>query len=152
MKFHKREAFRSPFYIFVSLIPDTMHKFQIYIGGNFKETQSLLEIKNPFNNEVIGQTFLAAQDDLELAIQRAQSVENKLALLPSYVKYEVLTQIAISMKDEKEEFAKLLCLESAKPMKYALGEIERAIQTFTIAAEESKRLPKEYIDLDWTPS
>jgi glyceraldehyde-3-phosphate dehydrogenase (NADP+) len=34
---------------------------------------------------------------------------------------------------------------------YALGEIDRSSQTFLIAAEESKRLPREYIGLDWTP-
>jgi glyceraldehyde-3-phosphate dehydrogenase (NADP+) len=33
-----------------------------------------------------------------------------------------------------------------------LAEIDRAAQTFIVAAEESKRLPKEYISLDWTPS
>jgi glyceraldehyde-3-phosphate dehydrogenase (NADP+) len=35
---------------------------------------------------------------------------------------------------------------------YSLAEIERSIQTFIIAAEETKRLPKEFISLDWTPN
>jgi len=54
------------------------------------------------------------------------------------------------MQDRRENLAKLICLESAKPIRYALGEVDRAIQTFIVAAEESKRLPKEYMDLDWT--
>mgnify|MGYP001578690063 CR=1 FL=1 len=36
---------------------------------------------------------------------------------------------------EREEFALLLCLESAKPIRYALSEVDRAIQTFIVAAE-----------------
>jgi glyceraldehyde-3-phosphate dehydrogenase (NADP+) len=36
-------------------------------------------------------------------------------------------------------------------MIYAAGEIDRAAQTFLVAAEESKRIPKEYLSLDWTP-
>jgi len=35
-------------------------------------------------------------------------------------------------------------------LKFARAEIERGIQTFIVAAEESKRLPKEYISIDWT--
>lgn len=129
-----------------------MYKFQVYIGGKFAETHSLLEIKNPYNNEIIGQTFLAGEKELELAIKTAQSVQKEYGLFPSYQKYGALMQIAKSIEAEKDEFSKLLCLESAKPMKYAKGEIDRAIQTFIVAAEESKRLPKEYIDLDWTPA
>jgi glyceraldehyde-3-phosphate dehydrogenase (NADP+) len=31
-----------------------------------------------------------------------------------------------------------------------LAEVDRSIQTFTVAAEESKRLPAEYFSVDWT--
>jgi glyceraldehyde-3-phosphate dehydrogenase (NADP+) len=45
----------------------------------------------------------------------------------------------------------VLAQESGKPLIYAGAEIDRSSQTFLIAAEESKRLPKEYLSLDWTP-
>jgi glyceraldehyde-3-phosphate dehydrogenase (NADP+) len=35
-------------------------------------------------------------------------------------------------------------------LKYANGEIDRAIQTIIVAAEESKRIEGEYISIDWT--
>ena len=127
-------------------------EFQIYCGGEFLKTKSVHNVINPYDNTVAGKTFLGDINALEKAIDKAQSVESEMKYLPSYVKYEVLMQIAGSLKSEREEAAEILCLESAKPMKYALGEIDRAIQTFTIAAEEAKRLPKEYIDLDWTPA
>ena len=127
-----------------------MNEFQIYSGGKFLTTGNPIEVRNPFNGEVVGQTYLAGPDELEHAIIQAQYVEKELRKLPSFIKYEILMQIAESIKKEKEEFAGLLCLESAKPIRYALSEVDRAIQTFIVAAEESKRLPKEYIDLDWT--
>ena len=48
--------------------------------------------------------------------------------------------------------AGILAQESGKPLKYALGEIDRAAQTFLIAAEESRRIPGEFLSIDWVPS
>jgi glyceraldehyde-3-phosphate dehydrogenase (NADP+) len=128
-----------------------MNDFQIFVGGEFQTTHTVLPVKNPFNNETIGQTYYGNNGELEKAILRAQAVEKELQTLPSFYKYEVLMEIADTIKHEREKFARLICLESAKPMKYAIAETDRAIQTFTVAAEEAKRLPKEYIALDWTP-
>lgn len=129
-----------------------MEEFQIYCGGEFLKTASIHQVKNPYDNTIVGQTYLGGIKELEKAIKKAQMVELEMKNLPSYLKYEVLMQIANTLKSQREEAAKILCLESAKPIKYALGEIDRAIQTFIVAAEETKRLPKEYIDLDWTPA
>ncbi|MBC8489683.1 MAG: aldehyde dehydrogenase family protein [Bacteroidetes bacterium] len=129
-----------------------MNIFEIYVGGEFCKSRRVLEVFNPYNNEIIAQTYLCEQTDLEQAIEKALLAEEQLKSLPSYIKYEALMQIAGSINENRKEFAELLCLESAKPIKYALGEIDRAIQTFIIAAEESKRLPREYIDLEWTPA
>jgi glyceraldehyde-3-phosphate dehydrogenase (NADP+) len=127
-----------------------MDEYRIYIGGRFQTTKDKLEIKNPFSGELIASTWVAGENDLEEAIDKAQEIEKELLEMPSFAKYEVLMQIAASLKEDRENCARLLSLESAKPMRYAWAETDRAIQTFIVAAEESKRLPKEYIDLDWT--
>jgi glyceraldehyde-3-phosphate dehydrogenase (NADP+) len=44
----------------------------------------------------------------------------------------------------------LIAGEAAKPYKYAMGEVKRAVQTFRVAAGEALRLPGEYLQLDWT--
>ncbi|MCD4745639.1 MAG: aldehyde dehydrogenase family protein [Bacteroidales bacterium] len=129
-----------------------MNKYKIYIGGEFINTENIIKIKNPYNNEVFAETYLASPYHLELAINKAILSEKKLKELPSYARYDILMQIADELKNKKESFAEILCKESGKPWKYALGEINRAIQTFIVAAEESKRLPMEYINLDWTPA
>jgi len=127
-----------------------MKNYKIFCGGEFLETKTILEVRNPYDNTLVATTYLAGKDVLELAIDKAQQVEKECQELPSYVKYRILMQIVHQLISKKKKLAEILSLESAKPIKYALGEIDRAIQTFTIAAEESKRLPKEYISLDWT--
>src|SRR5207253_9834872 len=49
----------------------------------------------------------------------------------------------------KDEFARTLAQEAAKPIKAARSEVDRAIFTFTVAAEESTRIYGEYLPLDW---
>lgn len=129
-----------------------MEEFKIFLSGSFAQTGNPIEVRNPYNGEIVGQTYLAGLPELEKAIALSLRSEEELKILPSYKKYEILMQIAGGLNREKDDFARILCLESAKPIRYALNEVDRAIQTFIVAAEESKRLPKEYISLDWTPA
>ncbi len=128
----------------------TDHK--IYIAGEFVKTNQKLVVTNPFDDSVIGESYLAGNEELEKAIQAGLSVKNEMRDLPSYKKYKILMDIAAEIKNKKDELALILSKEAGKPLKYAAGEIDRAAQVFIIAAEESKRLPKEYFSIDWTPS
>ncbi len=127
-----------------------MNNFSIYCGGKFLTTKNPLDVVNPYSGEIFAQTFLAGAEELELAILAAQKVQQEMKELPSRKKYKILREISDAINSNRERLAVLLCQESGKPMRYALGEIDRAAQTFLVAAEESKRLPKEYISLDWT--
>jgi glyceraldehyde-3-phosphate dehydrogenase (NADP+) len=124
--------------------------YKIYLGGEFCSTSKLLKVNNPYNNECIAITYRAGEAELEEAISKALFVKQALSDLPSGKRYSILMQIASEMKAARKELAQLLCSESGKPIRYALSEVERAIQTFIIAAEESKRIPAEYLDLEWT--
>lgn len=123
----------------------------LYLAGEFIETRELLEVKNPFTSETIGNVSLANEIIIQNAIDSAYASFEQTRQLSTYKRYQILSQIAQTIEQEKEEFAHLITIESAKPYKYALAEVTRAIQTFTIAAEESKRIPAEYFPLDTTP-
>jgi len=129
-----------------------MELYKVYVGGEFKSTDQRIVIKSPFNGEQIAEVTIAGKAELEAAILKAQQVESELAKLPAHKKYKILMGIAQGMKEQRDTLAKTLCLEAAKPMKFALSEVDRAIQTFIIAAEECKRLPSEHIQIDWTPA
>lgn len=129
-----------------------MKAYEIYIGGKFKKTDYKLTVTNPYNNETVAETFLAKKEELEEAVSAAQSVQKKMKEMPSFRKYEILMQISYEIKNNREHLANVLAQEAAKPLRYALGEIDRATQTFLVAAEESKRLPSDYLSIDWTPA
>ncbi|MGZ4038530.1 MAG: aldehyde dehydrogenase family protein, partial [Bacteroidia bacterium] len=125
-------------------------EYKIYGGGEFVNSATELKVINPYNGSHFATTYLADKAILEKAILKAQLVKEELRKLPSWKRSEALLFIAAEMKKDRQHLAEVLCRESAKPMKYALGEIDRAVQTFSVAAEECKRLPKEYMSLDWT--
>lgn len=129
-----------------------MKTYPICIGGDFRELQNKFEVKSPFSGQLIAYCSLAGKDELEEAIILAQKAEKEMLNLPSFKKHNVLQRIARGLEREKDNLSKLLAQEAGKPIKYALGEVDRAIQTYLIASEECKRLPSEYIQLDWTPA
>lgn len=129
-----------------------METVDIFLGGEFKQTGALLEVKNPYTDEVFAVTFKAGYEELESAIVQADAAKPLMRNLPSYKRSDMLLQIRDILTAQKESFARTIALEAGKPIKNARVEVDRSIAIFTIAAEEAKRLPKEYISLDWTPA
>jgi glyceraldehyde-3-phosphate dehydrogenase (NADP+) len=127
-----------------------MQSYDIYVGGSFMRTETIIKVQNPYNKEFFAQTYLAGKNELEKAMLAALCIEKQMREMPLYQRYEILLSIASMIRENREHLAKLLSMESAKPYMYAIAEINRAAQTFTVAAEESKRLPLEYMNLDWS--
>jgi len=127
-----------------------MKTSKIYVAGQFRESEKTVEVRNPYNNKLVGVACTGSEKDLDDAIDAAEKAFNTIKTLPSYKRYEALMFISNSLSNEKQRLAEILAGEAAKPIKLALGEIDRAAETFRIAAEESLRLPKEYISLDRT--
>lgn len=57
--------------------------------------------------------------------------------------------MAAALSERREELAQLITREAGKPIRDARLEVARAIQTFTVAAEEAKRIGGEVLPLDW---
>jgi glyceraldehyde-3-phosphate dehydrogenase (NADP+) len=127
-----------------------MKEYKIYIAGEFRTTSKILEIKNSYTSEVIAKTYLAENSDLEKAIVEARNSMPVMKELPVYERYNILMTLSRELSEKKNFFSEILSMEACKPLKYALGEVDRAIQTLIIAAEEAKRLPGEYLSADWT--
>jgi len=128
-----------------------MKKYSIYVGGAFLETENVLDVKNPYTDDVFAQTFLAGTKEYEEATTKALSIEKELAAMPTHKRSSILREISDTLKEKRVELGKILAMESGKPYNDAVAEIDRSVQTFLIAAEEAKRIPgEELMRLDWT--
>ncbi|MCF6158280.1 MAG: aldehyde dehydrogenase family protein [wastewater metagenome] len=123
-------------------------KYKYLIGNEWRESSDLLEVRNPYNNDVAGITFLASEKDADDAIQSAVKTFEDTRRLPSFKRAEILDNICNGIRKRSEEFARLITLEAGKPILDSRTEVERAVGTFQVALEESKRMLGEYIPLD----
>lgn len=129
-----------------------MQEYPIYAGGRFITTREVLPVENPFDGNTIANTFLAGQEELEISIEKAMAAKDQMRSMPAYRKDEILRFTSSEITNKRIDLARVLSLESGKPLRYSLAEIDRAAQVFLIAAEESKRLPGELLSIDWTRS
>ena len=128
-----------------------MTRRAIFIGGRLKETRETSAIRNPYNGEILAEVCLAGEEEIEEATRGAVTAFAAARRLPSHKRAAALQRTAEDLTHRHEEFARCLCAESGKPITDARREVDRAISTFTIAAEEAKRIPGEVVPLDISP-
>ncbi|BFU94269.1 MAG: Succinate semialdehyde dehydrogenase [Nitrospira sp.] len=121
------------------------------IGGNWRQGKIALPVHDPFTGTVLAEVAQAGLDDAADAAQSTSDAARQMGTLPSHARYHLLQKIAGALYDRRDEFAQLMTAEAGKPITDAKREVSRAVQTFTVAAEEARRIPGDVIPLDWTP-
>ncbi|MFH1755615.1 MAG: aldehyde dehydrogenase family protein [Candidatus Latescibacterota bacterium] len=125
--------------------------WKMYLGGQWIESGRIHTVTNPYDGSVTGRVHMAEAKDFTQAITIAQDAFHKTRKLPSYQRAQICGHISHEIRKHSEEFARMLTLEMGKTIREARGEVERAVSTFAIAAEEAKRTGGELMDLDWAP-
>src|SRR5208283_2243410 len=122
--------------------------FGFYLNGDFVTQGREVVVTSPYDRSVVAVVSEADRDHVEVAIESAVRAFAITRKLPSYQRAASLHKITDGIGARREEFARTICQEAGKPIKAARIEVERAINTFWIAAEESTRIYGEYIPLD----
>ncbi len=128
-----------------------LREYKILIDGQWRATENKLEVVNPYNKEVIGETFKAGPEEIEEAVSAAARVFPELSDMPAYRRSEIISEVAKGLEARAEEVARTITLESGKPIRDARVEVSRGINTFRLASEECKRFAGEMIRLDGSP-
>ena len=127
-------------------------EYQLLIDGKWQRGKEMLEVKNKYSGDTIATIPSASRADLDAAIAAAQRATALMAEMPAHKRSQILGKAAELILARSEEFATTIAAEAGKALKFARAEVERAVSTFTIAAEEAKRLHGETIPLDAVPS
>src|SRR3954471_7825827 len=131
----------------LTIAPVATHGF--FADGRWHEEGELVEIRAPYDNSLIARVVQGRKEDAEAAIAAAVKAFGTTRRLPAFERQRVLRRISSAMVERKEEFARTLAQEAGKPIKAARIEVDRAIFTFNVAAEESTRIYGEFLPLDW---
>jgi acyl-CoA reductase-like NAD-dependent aldehyde dehydrogenase len=121
----------------------------IFLAGRWVESPDTLEIANPARpDEPAGATYNATEEQYEQAVEAAVAAFEITRRLPAYERSRMLREISAGISDRREELGRLISLESGKPIRDALVEVDRASLTFRLGAEEAERMTGELIPLD----
>ena len=118
------------------------------IGGQWRTTEDAQQVRSPYTGEELASVSSASRGDVEEAIALAATASAEMRALPRYEVAEALRRIADYIKARREDFARTIATEAGKPITAARGETDRAIQTFTFAAEEARRFTGETVPVD----
>ena len=110
-----------------------------FVDGKWIEEGDPVEIRAPYDGSVIASVFQGRREHAEAAIAAAVKAFGTTRRLPAFERQRVLRRVSENISERKQEFARTMAQEAGKPIKAARTEVERAIFTFNVAAEESTR-------------
>ncbi|MGB9244983.1 MAG: aldehyde dehydrogenase family protein [Candidatus Acidiferrales bacterium] len=124
----------------------------LFIDGKWLNEGEPAEIHSPYDHSVVGEVHLGSAGHAETAVVAAQRAFETTKKSPGYERKRILNAISEGIRARREEFSQLMCLEAGKPIKTARAEVDRAVFTFAVAAEEATRIGGEWLPLDWQSS
>jgi glyceraldehyde-3-phosphate dehydrogenase (NADP+) len=121
------------------------------IGEKWIDKKEKIEIRNPYNNELVDTVPKSTKKDMKKAID-CSVIGSKISKnMPVHERIEILMNTAGIIKKNQEEFAHIICSERGKTIREARKEVSRAINTITISAEEARRIVGETLPFDSVP-
>src|SRR5207249_6049483 len=119
-----------------------------FLDGKWMEEGVIRETKEPNDGNVIANVFQGRREHAEAAIKAAVKAFGTTRRPPAFERQRVLRRVAETISERKQEFSRTLAQEAGKPIKAAPTEVERAVFTFTVAADETTRIDGEHLPLD----
>ena len=125
----------------------------LYLAGRWVESPDRLVVNDPARADApAGSTFNATPGQYEEAVTAAVAAFEKTRRLGAYERSAALRTISAGIEARREEIGRLIAIESGKPIRDALTEVDRGVLTFRIAAEEAERIVGEVLPLDLNPA
>lgn len=122
---------------------------RLLIGGAWVEGRGdTYELHNRYDGSILARIPLATADEVEAALASTAEAFPAVSALPAHRRASLLYATADLITRDRESLGRSIALEGGKALKYALGEVDRASQTFRFAAEEAKRIHGETVPMD----
>ncbi|MBI3997435.1 MAG: aldehyde dehydrogenase family protein [Armatimonadetes bacterium] len=125
---------------------------KLLVGGRWIDGGPPLEVRNKYTRDVFATLPTARPEDVDAAIAAATDAAPVMAAMPAHRRSEILARTAALLAEYRDDVARTIAAEAGKALKWARLETDRAVATFTCAAEEAKRIHGETVPLDAVPS
>ncbi|MEV1024114.1 aldehyde dehydrogenase family protein [Streptomyces sp. NPDC050264] len=110
-----------------------------WLAGRRATGDATFDVTNSYDGRLVGTVSVPTEAQVEEAVAAAHAVREEFAATPAHVRAKALNHVADRLTERTEEIARLISAENGKPIKWARGEVGRAVSVFRFAAEEARR-------------
>ena len=128
-----------------------MEAAKYLINGQWRSSSAKRPVFNAYQNAQVGEVCQASSKEIDEAIGAAEEAFHRTKRLTSHDRWAILDAVSKGVEKRKDEFARMITMETGKPISFSRAEVERSIFNFATAAEESKRIGGFVLPLDVAP-
>ncbi|WP_329311797.1 aldehyde dehydrogenase family protein [Streptomyces sp. NBC_01262] len=110
-----------------------------WLAGRPATGEDSFDVTNAWDGRVVAAVSVPTDAQVEEAVAAARAAEAAFAATPAHVRSAALDHVAKRLGERAEEIALLISAENGKPVKWARGEVGRAVSVFRWASEEARR-------------
>jgi aldehyde dehydrogenase (NAD+) len=110
-----------------------------WLAGREAAGDDSFDVTSPWDGSLVGTVSVPTEAQVEEAVAAADAVRDEFAATPAHVRAAALDHVSRRLAERTEEIARLISAENGKPIKWARGEVGRAVSVFRFAAEEARR-------------
>ena len=119
------------------------------IAGKRISTDEMIEVRNPYDNALVGTVPMARPEHVREAFAKARAFKPKLS---RYERQQILLKTAEILASRREEFARLISAEAGLCWKDAIYESTRAYDVWSFAGQLAIRDDGEQFSCDISPN
>jgi len=125
---------------------------KVYFGSTEAQTGKWTERRSPYSGAVVSKAPLCGAEETHRALEIARAARTAAKASTLSQRCDWLHDVAAKLREAREEMARTITDEVGKPIAFARIEVDRAVETVTLAAETMRTMHGETINTDAMPS
>jgi acyl-CoA reductase-like NAD-dependent aldehyde dehydrogenase len=125
-----------------------MMEAKIFFGSLEADKDKRSERRSPYSGEVVSSAPICDEDDAKKALEIAKAATKAAKASTLAQRCNWLLDVAKKLREQKEDIAKTITDEVAKPISFARVEVDRCIETVRLSAEAMRSMHGETINTD----
>ena len=119
-----------------------------FVAGRAARGSESFPVVHPPDGSVVADVSVPDAEHIEQAVAAADEVRRTFAHSSAVSRARALDHVSAELARRRIEVAEVITGESGKPIRWSLAEVQRAVGTFRLAAEEARRFSGEMMRLD----
>jgi len=128
---------------------DDVRHWGIVVGGDWRDGSDRIEVRNAFDDALVGTIVRGTVQDVESAVAAASASLHDP--FPAHRRYDVLMRVADRIDARAEFYTRLLAREGSKTITEARREPPRAATIYRLAADAARTVTGETLPFDVRP-